>query len=107
MRNHGAFILARYSTENQNADTIEVQVQKCTQWCESNRLTSLGGFADEAVSGMKDTRPQYELMMHHLRQDMADTVIIYDQSRMFRKMTAWFHFTGTRKAKGLIQFLGF
>lgn len=43
MRNHGAFILARYSTENQNADTIEVQVQKCTQWCESNRLTSLGG----------------------------------------------------------------
>lgn len=56
---------------------------------------------------MKDTRPQYELMMHHLRQDMADTVIIYDQSRMFRKMTAWFHFTGTRKAKGLIQFLGF
>lgn len=101
MRNHGAFILARYSTDNQNADTIEVQVQKCTQWCESNRLPILGVFADEAVSGMKDTRPQYELMMRQLRQEMADTVVIYDQSRMFRKMTAWFHFREEIEALGV------
>ena len=28
-----ADILARYSTDNQNADSIEVQVEKCTEWC--------------------------------------------------------------------------
>ena len=92
MRTHGAFILARYSTDQQNPDSIEVQVRKCTEWCNTNALPILGIFADMAVSGMKDTRPQYEMMMMQLRQERADTVVIYDQSRMFRKMTAWFAF---------------
>lgn len=92
MREHGAFILARYSTDNQNADTIEVQVSKCSEWCSRNNMPILGVFADFAVSGMKDSRPQYEAMMVQLRQGGADTVVIYDQSRMFRDMVLWFQF---------------
>lgn len=92
MRHHGAFILARYSTDNQNADSIEVQVGKCSDWCNAQGLPILGVYADYAVSGMKDTRPQYEAMMAALRADQADTVVIYDQSRMFRDMTLWFNF---------------
>lgn len=91
-RPHGAFILARYSTDNQNADSIEVQVGKCSEWCNAHGLPVLGIYADYAVSGMKDTRPQYEAMMAALRADQADTVVIYDQSRMFRDMTLWFNF---------------
>ena len=92
MRPHGAYILARYSTDNQNADTIETQVGKCSEWCAAHSLPVLGVYADYAVSGMKDTRPQYEAMMAALRSGGADTVVIYDQSRMFRLMTAWFEF---------------
>ena len=92
MRPHGAFILARYSTDNQNADSIEVQVGKCSEWCNAQSLPILGIYADYAVSGMKDTRPQYEAMMTALRAGQADTVVIYDQSRMFRLLTAWFEF---------------
>ncbi len=91
-RTHGAMILARYSTDNQNPDSIDVQVNKCTQWCNQKGMPILGVFADEAVSGMKDTRPQYEAMMRQLGMGIGDTVVIYDQSRMFRKMTAWFAF---------------
>ena len=98
---HGAFICARYSTDNQNPDSIEVQVQKCTAWCNQNNMPILGVFADEAVSGMKDTRPQYEAMMDQLRLGLADTVVIYDQSRMFRKMTAWFAFRDELSAMGV------
>ena len=101
MREHGAFILARYSTDRQNPDSIEVQVDKCTQWCRDNAIPVLGVFADMAVSGMKDTRPQYEMMMNQLRQNMADMVVIYDQSRMFRKMTAWFAFRDELEAMGV------
>ena len=68
---HGAFILARYSTDNQNPDSIEVQVSKCTDWCHQKNLPILGIFADYATSGMKDTRPQYEAMMQQLRQALA------------------------------------
>ena len=101
MRTHGAFILARYSTDRQNPDSIEVQVEKCTEWCNSNSIPILGVFADLAVSGMKDTRPQYELMMQQLRKEQADTVVIYDQSRMFRKMTAWFSFRDELESMGV------
>lgn len=101
MRPHGAFILARYSTDNQNADSIEVQVGKCSEWCNSHNLPILGVYADYAVSGMKDTRPQYEAMMAALRADQADTVVIYDQSRMFRDMTLWFSFRKELEALGV------
>ena len=100
-RQHGAFINARYSTDNQNPDSIEVQVDKCTEWCRQNDIPILGIFADEATSGMKDTRPQYEAMMEQLRQGLADTVVIYDQSRMFRKMTAWFAFRDELSSMGV------
>ena len=100
-RQHGAFINARYSTDNQNPDSIEVQVDKCTQWCHEHGIPILGIYADEATSGMKDTRPQYEAMMQQLRLGFADTVVIYDQSRMFRKMTAWFTFRYELSAMGV------
>ena len=100
-RIHGAFINARYSTDNQNPDSIEVQVEKCTEWCRKNDIPVLGVYADEATSGMKDTRPNYERMMRDLRAGMADMVVIYDQSRMFRKMTAWFNFRDELESMGV------
>ena len=100
-RIHGAFINARYSTDNQNPDSIEVQVEKCTQWCHQNNIPILGIYSDEATSGMKNSRPQYEVMMQQLREGLADTVVIYDQSRMFRKMTAWFSFREELTAMGV------
>lgn len=97
----GALINARYSTDNQNPDSIEVQVQKCTEWCHQNNVPILGIYADEATSGMKDTRPRYEEMMAQLRMGIGDTVVIYDQSRTFRKMTAWFAFRDELNAMGV------
>lgn len=91
-RTHGAFISARYSTDNQNPDSIDVQVEQCRKWCAQNNVPVLGVFADEAVSGMKTSRPQYDAMMARLRQGEADMVVIYDQSRAFRRMTSWFTF---------------
>ncbi len=89
-RRHGAFIYARFSTENQNADTIEVQIDKCMEYCREHGLTVLGVYPDEAVSGMKLSRPNYDRMMADLRAGMADTVVVYDQSRLFRNMNGWF-----------------
>ena len=100
-RIHGAMIFARYSTDTQNPDSIEVQVSKCSEWCHQNNIPILGIFADEAVSGMKDTRPRYEAGMEQLRSGIGDIAVIYDQSRMFRKMTAWFAFRDSMSAMGV------
>ena len=97
----GALISARYSTDNQNPDSIEVQVSKCTEWCHQYNVPILGIYADEATSGMKDTRPRYEEMVRQLRAGVGTMVVIYDQSRMFRKMTAWFAFRDEMAALGV------
>lgn len=103
-RIRGAFIYARYSTDNQNPDSIDVQVSKCAKWCDEHGLPVLGIYADEAVSGMKDSRPDYDRMMAALALGKADTVVIYDQSRMFRKMTAWFEFRDHLSDMGVTVF---
>ena len=100
-RIHGALIFARYSTDTQNPDSIDVQVSKCSEWCHRNNVPILGVFADEAVSGMKDTRPRYEAGMEQLRSGIGTIAVIYDQSRMFRKMTAWFTFRDSMTAMGV------
>lgn len=103
-RLHGAYIYARYSTDNQNPDSIDVQVSAGLKWCEQNGIPVLGIFSDEAVSGMKDSRPDYDRMMFKLENGGADTVVIYDQSRMFRKMTAWFEFRDQLSNMGVSVF---
>lgn len=97
----GALISARYSTDQQNPDSIEVQVNACTKWCHQHNVPILGIYADEATSGMKDTRPRYEEMLRQLRAGVGTMVVIYDQSRMFRKLTAWFAFRDELAALGV------
>lgn len=70
-RLHGALINARYSTDNQNPDSIEVQVAKCTEWCHAHNIPVLGVYADEATSGMKDTRPRYAAMMRDFQDGVG------------------------------------
>lgn len=89
-RPHGAFVYARYSTENQNAKTIEEQVSDCSAYCHTRALPVLGIYPDYAVSGMARSRPQLDLMLDDFRAGLADTLVIYDQSRLSRDMLNWF-----------------
>lgn len=96
-----AYILTRYSTDNQNPDTTAVQVKKCTEYCHAHQLAILDIFSDEAMSGMRQHRPEYDRMMAQYRAGMgADVVVIYDQSRMFRDMVEWFAFRRELQAMG-------
>lgn len=88
----GANILGRYSTGNQHEDSIEVQVEKCTEYCRAKGITVLDVYADYAISGMKKTRPEYDRLMRDLRDGKGNMVVVYDQSRVFRDMVLWFQF---------------
>lgn len=87
-RMHGAYIYARYSTEHQNS--IEEQVDACTQACAARGLPVLNIYPDAAVSGTKLSRCSFDRMMADLRAGLADTVVIYDQSRLMRSVEGWF-----------------
>lgn len=98
-----AVIYARFSTDNQNPDTIEVQVNKCKEYADKHGYSIANVFADEAISGMKLSRAGYQQMMHFASAGGADAVIIYDQSRMFRDMVEWFLFRREIEAIGNIR----
>lgn len=55
-----AAIYARYSTDNQNPDTIEVQVKKCAEYAAAHNMRIVDVYADEATSGMKSHRPELD-----------------------------------------------
>ena len=87
-----AVIYARYSTDNQNPDTIEVQVDRCARYAQDHGLTIADVYADEAVSGMKDVRPELARFFRDSAAGKFQRVIIYDQSRFSRDIVDWFTF---------------
>ena len=87
---HGALIYPRYSTEHQGEKTIEEQIMDCSAYCHQQNMPVLGIYPDRAVSGMKSSRPQLDRMMQDFRAGIADTLVIYDQSRLSRDFTDWF-----------------
>lgn len=89
-RIHGALIGARFSTDNQSDDSIEIQVERCQAYCREHNIPVLDIYADYAVSGMKQHRTQLDRMLEDLRSGKGDTVVILDQSRMMRNMPQWF-----------------
>lgn len=109
-RIHGAFIYPRYSTDHQHS--IEEQVDACARRCGELGLAVLGIYPDEAVSGTKLSRANFDRMMDDLRAGMADTVVIYDQSRLMRDIEGWFtvrkelQFLGVRVISATQEFVG-
>lgn len=86
----GANIVARFSTDNQDPDSIEIQIEKCSAYCREHNIPILDIYADYAVSGMKAHRNELDRLLEDLRCGKGDTVVILDQSRMIRNMPRWF-----------------
>lgn len=100
-RTPGALIAARYSTDNQDADSIELQVERCTAYCQERGIPVLDVYADYAVSGMKAHRNELDRLLDDLRAGKGDIVVILDQSRMIRNMPRWFELRGEISAMGV------
>ena len=58
-----AVIYARYSSSSQREESIEGQVKECTAYAERNGYNIIGTYADRAISGTTDNRPQFQKMI--------------------------------------------
>lgn len=96
-----AAIYARYSTDNQSHETIEVQVEKCADYAQSRGMDVIDIYADEAVSGMKTDRPDFKRLMQDAQLKRFNCVLIYDQSRFSRDIVDWFTFRRAMQAEDI------
>ena len=53
-------IYARYSSHNQKEESIEQQVEECTSFALLNGIKIVHVYADKALSGRTDKRPQFQ-----------------------------------------------
>ena len=81
-----AVIYARYSSHNQRDVSIEQQFSHCEKYAADGGFDVVGRYADRAVSGKTDNRPQFQLMMKDAHKGNFDFVIAWKSNRMGRNM---------------------
>jgi DNA invertase Pin-like site-specific DNA recombinase len=58
-----AVIYARYSSDRQREESIEGQIRVCEQYAERNDLQIIHIYADRALTGRTDKRPEFQMMI--------------------------------------------
>lgn len=77
-------IYARFSSHNQNEQSIEGQLQVCYEYCKRNEYTVLHEYIDRAVSGTTDNRPEFKRMIEDSNKKHFQGVLVYQLDRFAR-----------------------
>ena len=76
----------RFSTDMQNASSIEDQLRVCRERCDREGWTFVGAYADAAMSGSTRLRPGYQRLLQDAREGKFDIVVAEDLSRLSRDL---------------------
>lgn len=79
-----AVIYARFSSSRQQEQSIDGQVRYCTQYAEARGYKLLGVYADRAISGTTDERPEFQRMIADAKKKKFDYVIVWKLDRFSR-----------------------
>jgi DNA invertase Pin-like site-specific DNA recombinase len=77
---------ARVSTDQQSGG-LESQLRALRIYCEQNQIENFEFFADEGISGTKQSRPALDRMMAAVEAGEIDTVIVFAFSRYARSVS--------------------
>lgn len=81
-----AAIYARYSSHAQNDASIEQQVDECRAYAAAHGLRVVAVYADRALSGRSDRRPEFQRMMRAAEKRDFEVVIAYKSNRISRSV---------------------
>ena len=79
-----AVIYARYSSAGQRDVSIEDQVREIESYAQSHQYTIIHTYADRAVSGRTDKRPQFRRMIADAEKHGFQYVLVYKHDRFAR-----------------------
>ena len=84
--NKRGVIYARYSSHAQKDASIEQQVEECLKFAKDEGITIVETYADRAVSGKTDRRPNFQKMMKDAEKGGFRYVVAWKSNRMGRNM---------------------
>lgn len=79
-----AVIYARFSSSRQREESIEGQVRECKAYAERQGLRIIKIYADRAISGRTDRRPEFQQMIEDSKAKQFARVIVYTFDRFAR-----------------------
>lgn len=80
----GCAVYARYSSHNQNDASIEQQVAECQAYAAANGLQIVEVYADRAISGTTDKRPEFQRMLADSRSGKWTVLLTWKLDRFAR-----------------------
>ncbi|MBQ6380367.1 MAG: recombinase family protein [Clostridia bacterium] len=94
-------IYARYSSEKQNEQSIEGQVDICKEFAERNGYNVLNVYADRAISGRRFDRPQFQKMICDSNSKEFQAILVYKLDRFGRDKDQTGVFRALLKQRGV------
>ena len=79
-----AAIYARFSSENQREESIEGQIRECRKYAQDRGMSVVGEYADRALSGRTDRRPDFLRMIKDAERGRFDVIIMWKLDRFAR-----------------------
>ena len=76
-----SIIYLRKSTRDKQS--FDMQIHSIENYCKLNNITPIKTYSDE-VSGSKDSRPEFDIMLKDMREGLFDTIICYKLDRIGR-----------------------
>lgn len=87
-----AAIYARFSSDKQRDASIEDQVAAGNRYAAMRGYEVVAVYADYAISGRSDDRPQFLQMIDDAKKGLFDVVIVWKIDRFARNMMDQFHY---------------
>lgn len=81
-----AAIYARYSSHAQNDESIEQQLAECEAYASAHGLQIVATYADRAMTGRNDRRPEFQKMIRAAEAHEFSVVVAYKSNRIARNM---------------------
>jgi DNA invertase Pin-like site-specific DNA recombinase len=91
-------IYSRVSTADQNA---AMQLDELRVYCVRRQWTIVGEFADEGISGSKESRPALDRLMKSAKRRVFDAVLVYRYDRFARSLRHLVNALGEFDALGI------
>ena len=79
-----AVIYARYSSHGQTEQSIEGQLHDNHAWAKQNGVTVIAEYIDRAITGTKDTRPDFQRMIEDAAKHQFEMIIVWKLDRFAR-----------------------
>lgn len=79
-----AVTYARFSSERQHESSIEAQNEAIAAYCQQKHITIVEQYADRALSGKTDNRPEFQRLLSDLKHRRVDFVLVHKTDRFAR-----------------------